>query len=76
MMRSQGNGDNGGRDDPSRESADPQPREAAPLIERISITGLDEQSAEALQLAVMRLATRYGLEVRAEVTREESRSPE
>ncbi|MGH7309272.1 MAG: hypothetical protein ACREK6_11310 [Candidatus Rokuibacteriota bacterium] len=36
--------------------------------ERISISGLDQQSAEALRMAVTRLARRYGVEVRTEVS--------
>ena len=41
-----------------------------------SITGLDQQSAEALRMAVARLARRYGVEVRTEVTEEPPRSQE
>lgn len=75
-MESPGNRNDGGRDDQSGEGAEPQPREAAPLTERISVTGLDRQSAEALRMAITRLAKRYGVEVRTEVSEESSGSPE
>ncbi len=42
--------------------------EAVVQSERISISGLDQQSAEALRMAVTRLARRYGVEVRTEVS--------
>jgi hypothetical protein len=47
--------------------------ESAPGNKRISITGLDQQSAEALQMAVTRLARRYGVEVRTEVSEDPPR---
>jgi len=75
-MEPQGNMNHSGRHDSSGEGAEPQPREAAPLTERISVTGLDQQSAEALRIAVTRLAKRYGVEIRTEVSEEPPRSPE
>jgi hypothetical protein len=75
-MESTGNRNDGGGSDQSNEGAEPEPREVTPLTERISITGLDQQSAEALRMAVVRLARRYGVEVRTEVTEEPPRSQE
>jgi hypothetical protein len=75
-MESTGNRNDGGGSDQSNEGAEPEPREGTPLTERISITGLDQQSAEALRMAVARLARRYGVEVRTEVTEEPPRSQE
>jgi hypothetical protein len=54
----------------------PEPGVSAPVTERITVSGLDEQSAEALQMAITRLARRYGVEVRTEVKEEPLRSPE
>jgi hypothetical protein len=64
------------RNDGSGEHTTPEPGVSAPVTERITVSGLDEQSAEALQLAITRLARRYGVEVRTEVTEEPLRSPE
>jgi hypothetical protein len=43
---------------------------SAQVTERITLSGLDEQSAEALQMAITRLARRYGVEVQTEVREE------
>ncbi|HSF06642.1 MAG TPA: hypothetical protein VLG10_12700 [Methylomirabilota bacterium] len=58
------------------EGTEAEPREVAPLTERIRVSGLDQQSAEALRLAVTRLAKQYGLEARAEVSEEPPPAPE
>lgn len=70
VMESPGTCD-GGSERPDR-AARPEPGQDAPPAERISISGLDQQSAEALRIAVTRLAKRFGLEVRAEVREEPS----
>ena len=60
--------DRSGRADPS--IGDTGPSGAAQPAERIRVAGLDAQSAEALLLAISRLAKRYGVEVRTELTEE------
>ena len=64
------------RNDGSGARTAPEPGVSTPVTECISVSGLDEQSAEALRMAITRLARRYGIEVRTELKEEPLRSPE
>ena len=64
------------RNDSSGAHAAPEPGVSVPVTERITVSGLDEQSAKALQMAITRLARRYGIEVRTELKEEPLRAPE
>lgn len=75
-MESAGDRTDDRSDEPASQPAPIVSSEAVMRSERISITGLDQQSAEALQMAVTRLARRYGVEVRTEVSAEPPRPQE